>query len=147
LGIDYSNTFSPTLKQESLRIIVALAVQRNFEIFQIDINAAYLNADLDIEIYMKPPEGYSSENKGFWKLKKALYGLKQAGLQWNEKLNETLIKINFKRLISKPCVYINENKNKEIICILTMYVDDILIIGKKNEILDVKDQIKNIYKI
>jgi len=72
LGIDYSNTFSPTLKQESLRIIVALAVQRNFEIFQIDINAAYLNADLDIEIYMKPPEGYSSENKSFWKLKKAL---------------------------------------------------------------------------
>jgi len=44
-------------------------------------------------------------------------------------------------------VYIKENKNKEIICILTVYVDDILIIGKKNEILDVKDQIKNIYKI
>ena len=96
---------------------------------------------------MKPPEGYSSENKGFWKLKKALYGLKQASCQWNEKLNETLIEINFKRPISEPCVYIKENKNKEIIYILTVYVDDILIIGKKNEILDVKNQIKNIYKI
>jgi len=82
-GIEYLNIFLPTLKQESLRIIVALAVQRNYEIFQIDINAAYLNAYLDIEIYMKPPEGYSSENKGFWKLKKAVYGLKQAGHQWN----------------------------------------------------------------
>jgi len=103
-SIDYSNTFSPTLKQESLRVIVALAVQRNFEIFQIDINAAYLNADLEIEIYMKLQEnkGYSPENKGFWKLKKALYGLEQAGRQWNEKLNETLIKINFKSSLANP---------------------------------------------
>ena len=82
-GIDYNETFSPTLKQDSLRIITALAVQKNFKIKQLDVTAAYLNAELTEDIYMEAPEGYSTENKNFWKLKKALYGLKQSGMKWN----------------------------------------------------------------
>jgi len=49
-GIDYKETFSPTLKQDSLRLITAITVQKDFEIVQIDINSAYLNATLNGEI-------------------------------------------------------------------------------------------------
>jgi len=71
-GIDYLYTFSPTLKLDFLHIIVVIAVQRNFKIMQIDINAAYLNAKLTEDIYMKPPEECNNgSNQGYWKLKRA----------------------------------------------------------------------------
>jgi len=79
LGIDYSKTFSPNLKQDSLRLITAIAVQNNFRIKQLDVNSAYLNAELSEDIFMKSLEGYKTKGKVYWKLNKALYGLKQSG--------------------------------------------------------------------
>eukprot|EP00833_Pecoramyces_ruminatium_P017305 jgi/Orpsp1_1/1191337/evm.model.d7180000085021.1 len=69
-GIDFKETFSPTLRQDSLRILIALAINKNFEIRQIDVNAAYLNATLNETIYMNIPQGHQDYKKGFWKLKK-----------------------------------------------------------------------------
>jgi len=146
-GIDYHDTFAPTLKHDSIRILTAIATKNNFNIEQIDINAAYLNARLKEEIYMKAPEGHPDFNKNYLKLNKAIYGLKQSGLEWNNELNNYLIKIGFRRLFSKPCLYVKEDKRKSIICILGVYVDDILIAGNKGEIILVKKQIKNKFKI
>jgi len=128
-GVDYTATFSTTLKQDSLRVLIAIAVQKNFKIEQIDIQASYLNSELSEGLYLKTPKGHPSYNKSFWKLKKALYGLKQAGRAWNIKLNDTILKIDFRRLNSEPCVYVNEDRMKNIICMLLVYVDDIIIAG------------------
>jgi len=147
LGIDYKETFSPTLKQDSLRIITAIASQMNFSIKQLDINAAYLNADLSETIYLMPPEGYQTNETVFWKLNKALYGLKQSGKEWNEKLNNVLTKIGFNRLTSDPCVYKKINNENHITCILAVYVDDILLTGVNNEINKTKSQIKKYFQI
>jgi len=106
---------------------------------QIDVNAAYLNADLNEDIYIKAPKGHQMHNKGFLKLNKPLYGLKQADREWNETLNNTLRKMGFRRLISEPCLYIMEIESKEILCIVAVYVDDILLIGKEKEIIYVKE--------
>lgn len=146
LGIDYDKTLSPTLKQDSLRILTAIASQRNFNIEQIDINAAYLNANLDEDIYMKIPEGFPNNKNKYWKLNKAIYGLKQSGRAWNNKLNDILTQMNFKRLQCYPCVYKKE-KNNEIICILAVYVDDILITGENYEIYKTKKLIKKYFQI
>jgi len=146
-GIDYKETFAPTLKQDTVRIITVIAVQKNFNIVQIDINSAYLNAPLNEHIYMKAPEGHPSYGKSFWELHKALYGLKQAGKEWNDKLNEELIKIGFNRIKSEPCVYIKLNNGKEIVCILSVYVDDILIAGTNQEINKVKQSIQRKFNI
>jgi len=78
-GIDFKETFSPNLKHDSLRIFTAFAAQKIFKREQIDINAAYLNANLTEEVYMKPPEGHLDYNNKFWKLNKTIYGLKQSG--------------------------------------------------------------------
>jgi len=67
-GIDYHETFSPTLKLDSIRIFTALAEQNNFDIQQIDINAAYLNAKLKEEVYMRTPKGHPDYRKRYWKL-------------------------------------------------------------------------------
>jgi len=109
-GIDYIDVFSPTLKQDSLRILISIAIYYNYDIYQIDIKAAYLNANIEEELYIDVPPGCENYKQGFWKLNKALYGLKQAGRMWNIKLDNTLVKLRFNRLKSEPCIYVKIKK-------------------------------------
>jgi len=146
-GIDYNETFSPTLKQDSLRIATAIASANNFNIYQIDIKSAYLNATLNEDVYMEIPEGAEDYKNGYWKLNKALYGLKQSGRLWNETLNEKLINIGFNRLRSEPCIYVKMNDRNKIICLLTVYVDDILLTGNEHEVYKTKHLLKNYFNI
>ena len=96
---------------------------------------------------MKASEGHPDFNTNYLKLNKATYGLKQSGLEWNNELNNYLIKIGFRRLFREPCLYLKESKKKSITFILGVYVDDILIALNKGEIILVIKQIKNKFKI
>jgi hypothetical protein len=75
-------------------VFLSLAAILDFEIHQIDVVGAYLEGDLDEEIYMRAPEGIGT-GKRYWWLKKALYGLKQAGRQWKQKLHNVLTNLGF----------------------------------------------------
>ena len=79
-GIDYKETFSPVSKKDSLRIIMALVAHYDLELHQMDVKTAFLNGNLEEEIYMDQPEGFSVKGKEHMvcKLKKSIYGLKQA---------------------------------------------------------------------
>ncbi|KAL4376734.1 hypothetical protein GQ457_02G021410 [Hibiscus cannabinus] len=83
-GIDYTETFNPVSKKDSLRIVLALVAQFDLELQQMDVKTAFLNGDLEEEVYMKQPEGFfSSDGENLvCKLKKSIYGLKQASRQW-----------------------------------------------------------------
>ena len=67
-------------------------------------------------------------------MNKTYYRLKQSGNTWNDELNNKLLKINFKRLVSDPCIYIKRDTNNNIVCIIGVYVDDILLTGIDSEI-------------
>lgn len=83
-GVDYDQTFLPTGKPSSLRLIIALASQRNWVIHQMDAVAAFLNSDLGEEIYLEQPEGFKEEGKDtFWRIHKLIYGLKQSARLWH----------------------------------------------------------------
>ena len=73
--------------------------------------------------------------------------LDMAGKEWNEKLNNELLKLNFRRAKSEPCVYIKTDRNNKTICILSVYVDNILIARTDHEIKIVKDSIKRKFNI
>ena len=82
-GIDYTETFSPVVRFTSIRIILALVVGLDLELHQMDVKTAFLNGELEEEIYMVQPEGFivpGSEHK-VCKLKKSIYGLKQSSRQ------------------------------------------------------------------
>jgi len=64
-GIDFTATFSPTLRQDSLRIVTAIAAQNKYNIYQIDVKAAYLNANLEENIYIKAPQGDVNFGKSY----------------------------------------------------------------------------------
>ena len=77
-NINFTDTFSPTANITSIRMLMQIAVNNNFIIHQMDVKTAYLNADIDHEIYMHQPEGFVVQNNQqlVYKLKKSLYGLK-----------------------------------------------------------------------
>ena len=78
--LDFFDTFSPVTRVTSIRLLIAVAAIYDLQIHQMDVKTAFLNEDLDEEIYMDQPEGFikpGQENK-VRKLTKSLYGLKQA---------------------------------------------------------------------
>lgn len=102
----------------------------------MDVKTAFLNGDLDEEIYMSQPEGFvitGQENK-VCKLKKSLYGLKQAPKQWYEKFNSTLVNDGYKVNSSDTCVY-SKLFGAECV-IICLYVDDMLIFGTNLEVIN-----------
>ncbi|GKV51061.1 hypothetical protein SLEP1_g57737 [Rubroshorea leprosula] len=79
-GIDFLETFSPVTRFETVRLVIALAAQMKWKIFQFDVKSAFLNGWLEEDVYVEQPEGFIVQGKEekVYKLKKALYGLKQA---------------------------------------------------------------------
>ena len=126
-GIDYKDTFSPVSKKDSLRIIMALVAHFDLELHQMVVKTAFLNGNLDEDIYMEQPEGFAKKGNEHLvcKLKKSIYGLKQASRQWYIKFNNTITSFGFKENIVDQCIYLKISGSKFIFLIL--YVDDILL--------------------
>ena len=134
-GLDYFDTYSPVTRITSIRMIIAIAALRDLEIHQMDVKTAFLNGDLNEEIYMEQPEGFSApgqENK-VCKLVKSLYGLKQAPKQWHEKFDKAILSSGFKINECDKCVYIKDTNDGYVI--LCLYVDDMLIVGSNDKII------------
>ena len=91
-------------------MIIAIAALRNLEINQMDVKTAFLNGDLDEEIYMEQLEGFITpwQEKKVCKLVKSLYGLKQAPKQWHDKFDHTMITSGFKINECDKYVYVKE---------------------------------------
>ncbi len=78
-GMDFDETFSLVMQLESFQILLAITIQLDLEIHQMDIVGAYLNGKLIEEIYMKQIPGYEDGSNKVLRLRKTLYGLKQVG--------------------------------------------------------------------
>src|SRR5690606_23005222 len=128
-GIDYNETFATVTRYDSLRFVIALATNLNFNLEQLDIKTAFLYGDLDEEIWMNPPPGIGLDDKVL-RLRKALYGLKQAPLKWYEKLSSVLAKLGFSPSGFDPCVYSSKSKQTFVV----VYVDDITVAGTESAI-------------
>lgn len=123
-GVDYEETFSPVVRYVSIRYLLALAVEGDWKMTQMDAITAFLQGHLNEEIYMSQPEGFDDGSDKVCKLNRAVYGLKQASRQWNLKLDNALKNYGLKRSNSDPCIYYGE------FLIVAIYVDDFLIFFK-----------------
>ena len=90
---------------------------------------AFLNGELEEEVYAKQTEGFAVEGQEHLvcKLNRSLYGLKQSPRCWNQILHTQLIVMAFKQTPSDPCIYTSLSDR---LCVLAVYADDILIAGK-----------------
>jgi Reverse transcriptase (RNA-dependent DNA polymerase)/Integrase core domain len=130
-GIDYTETFAPVAKLKSIKLVLAIAADEDFELKQLDFDTAFLNAYLSEEVYMEQPEGFHNGNSNMvCKLNKALYGLKQAPYEWNQELHKFMLQLGYSAIICDPCVYIKRVSANRII-ILCLYVDDTMVAYNK----------------
>jgi hypothetical protein len=95
----------------------------------MDVKTAFLNGQLDEDIYMMQPDGFIAESQGdmVCKLQRSIYGLKQASRSWNIRFDETIKQYGFEQNLDEPCVYKKCQDN--VVTFLVLYVDDILLIG------------------
>ena len=136
-GVDYTETFAPVAKLASLRTILALAAHEDWPIEVFDFLSAFLNGDLDEEIFMQLPSGTLDESdtrRLVAKLRKAIYGLKQAGRTWYQMLYQALIDLGFKRAKYDHGVFYARTTGGVII--LAIHVDDCTITGTSQKLLD-----------
>ena len=125
--IDYNETFSLVSCKDSFRIIMALVAHYDLELHQIDVKTAFLNGDLNENVYIAQLKGFVVEGKERMgcRLRKSIYRLKQASRQWYLKFDETIRKFGFKENEEDNCIYAKFKSGRFIFLIL--YVDDILL--------------------
>lgn len=154
-GIDYTDTFAPVVRCDSLRILLATVATKDLELAQFDVQTAFLYGELEEQIYMEVPEGLdvkeeeskSAKKKSFvCKLSKALYGLKQAPRCWNKKFSEFLRQYSFKETDAEQCIFVGTFDDS--VVYLALYVDDGLIAAKSKKVIkSVLTCLENAFKI
>ena len=169
-GIDYFETYSNTIRYETLRMILAIAALHDLYLSSIDIKTAYLNGLIedDLDIYMTPPRGFTFKASGknptglatysdsfepdkdfVCLLKKAIYGLKQSGRRWETCFWDKLRELGATQSDIDPCLWrLQEGEN---FILIAIYVDDVVfatnsrkfrngVVDKLQEAFDVVDQ-------
>jgi Reverse transcriptase (RNA-dependent DNA polymerase)/gag-polypeptide of LTR copia-type len=133
-GVDFTHVFSPVANDVSFRIMIICMILWKLEGLIFDVETAFLNGDLEEEIYMDCPQGMEHEPDECLLLTKTIYGLVQSARQYFKKFESILtMKMGFKQCGSDPCLFMRENEKG--LVIVLCYVDDNLCIGNR-EALD-----------
>ena len=126
-GIDYDEVFAPVSKYTTVRVMLAHAAVLDLEIHQLDIKTAFLNGEIEEEVWTVQPPGYEEGGSNMaCHLQKALYGLKQAPRAWYMRLKAELEKIGFVQSEADGGLFIKRTGTDYVYMLI--YVDDILII-------------------
>ena len=134
-GIDYFETFASTMRHATIRVILALAAVEDLHLRSVDISHAFINSEIDTEVYMAQPPGFEQYGPEYAaKLSKSIYGLKQSPRLWGEKLCAIMMELGFKKAYSDPSLYIFERDNIRVI--VPVFVDDITLASKSADALD-----------
>ncbi|KAL1204544.1 Retrovirus-related Pol polyprotein from transposon RE2 [Cardamine amara subsp. amara] len=134
-GVDYLETFAPVSRHDTIRAILALAAQMKWKLYQMDVKSAFLNGDLEEEIYVEQPPGFvrKGEEDKVFQLRKALYGLKQAPRAWYGRIDSYFLQCGFQRSMNDAALYVMK-KDKDIL-IVSLYVDDLVITGNSSQLI------------
>ena len=132
-GEDYDQTYNPVAKFTSIRTVLAISAQLGLTVRQMDVDTAFLNAPIKEDIWVRMSKGtpLAGDDDGRYKLQKSLYGLKQAPREWNNHINDFLLKSGFQRMEADSCIYIRPERDEATQCnkysIVALYVDDLIL--------------------
>uniref|UniRef100_A0A6N2MH16 Integrase catalytic domain-containing protein n=1 Tax=Salix viminalis TaxID=40686 RepID=A0A6N2MH16_SALVM len=146
-SIDYKETFAPVAKLTIVRCLLSVAALRNWSLYQMDVENAFLHGDLLEEVYMSPPPGYRRQGEQMvCRLHKSLYGLKQASCTWFQRFSSAVQEIGFQQ--SQADYSLFTMVRGEFITMILLYVDDMIITGNdEQEIRKLKQFLNGCFRI
>ncbi|CAI5975118.1 unnamed protein product, partial [Closterium sp. NIES-64] len=126
-GVDYFQTFSPTPKMTTLRVLLHIAAQRDYELHSLDFSTAFLQGSLHEEIWLRRPPGFTGTFPPGtqWSLRRPVYGLRQAPREWHDTLRTTLAALGFAPSTADPSLFLRTDTSLPPFYIL-VYVDDLV---------------------
>ncbi|CAI7761405.1 unnamed protein product [Closterium sp. NIES-54] len=126
-GMWIFRTFSPTPKMTTLRVLLHVAAQRDYELHSLDLNTAFLQGNLHEEIWLRRPPGFTESFPACtqWSLRQPFYGLRQAPPEWHDTLRTTLAALGFAPATSDPSLFLSTDTLLPPFYVL-VYVDDLV---------------------
>ncbi|EOY17116.1 Cysteine-rich RLK (RECEPTOR-like protein kinase) 8 [Theobroma cacao] len=133
-GVDYTETFAPVAKLNTIRVLLSLAANLDWALHQMDVKNAFLNEELDEEVYMDLPPGFEGAigNRKVCRLKKSLYGLKQSPRAWFDRFAKTIKRYGYQQGQTDHTLFFKHSQDGKK-TILIVYVDDIILTGDDTE--------------
>ncbi|CAI7832335.1 unnamed protein product [Closterium sp. NIES-53] len=126
-GVDYFQTFSPTLTMTTLRVLLHVAAQRDYELHSLDFSTAFLQGSPHEEIWLRRPPGFTGSflPGTQWSLRRPVYGLRQAPREWHDTLRTTLAALGFAPSTADPSLFLRTDTSLPPFYVL-VYVDDLV---------------------
>lgn len=124
-GVDFEWTFSPVARMVTFRVVVAIAAKLGLDLYQGDIDTAYLNAVLKIKQYVRGIPGFPCPKGQVYRVNHALYGLHQSGAEWFEEIDRWLKSMGFVSTQTEPCLYVYCKDG--VFAMIPLYVDDVVL--------------------
>ncbi|CAI7876280.1 unnamed protein product [Closterium sp. NIES-53] len=135
-GVDFFQTFSPTPKMTTLRVLLHVAAQRDYELHSLDFSTAFMQGSLHEEIWLRRPLGFTGSFPAGtqWSLRRPVYGLRQAPREWHDTLGTTLASLGFAPSTSDPSLFLRTDITLPLFYVL-VYVDDLVFATADTEAL------------
>ena len=124
VNIDFGELFAPTVAVSSVRLLTAMACELDLDLCHFDIEQAFVQSDLEENVYMRLPQGCGRLSGKVVRLNKSLYGLKQASRQWHAHLTKCLLTLGFVQCLADACVF-RLMEGGSIVITIVVHVDDI----------------------
>ena len=135
-NVDFSETFVPTPSAASVKIAVAVAIEKGWLLRHLDVNQAFIQANLDEAVYMRLPAGCGYMSGEVVLLQRAVYGFPQAGRQWSLRLSRVLLQTTgMEQSKADPCVF-RKVVDGEVTLIVCVHVDDLAVTAKDKKTFD-----------
>ncbi|CAI7859716.1 unnamed protein product [Closterium sp. NIES-54] len=136
IGVDLFSTFSPTPKMTTLRVLLHLAAQRDYELHSLDFSTAFLQGSLHEEIWLRRPPGFTGSVPAGtqWSLRWPVYGLRQASREWHDTLWTTLASRGFAPSTADLSLFLRTDTTLPPFYVL-MYVDNLVFATADTEAL------------
>ncbi|CAI7860387.1 unnamed protein product, partial [Closterium sp. NIES-53] len=135
-GVDFFQTFSRTPKMTTLRVLLHVAAQRDYELHSLDFSTAFLQGSLHEEIWLRRPRGFTGSFPAStqWSLRRPVYGLRQAPREWHDTLRTTLAALGFAPSTADPSLFLRTDTTLPPFYVL-VYVDDLVFATADTEAL------------
>ncbi|CAI7776965.1 unnamed protein product [Closterium sp. NIES-53] len=135
-GVDFFQTFSPTPKMTTLRALLHVAAQHDYELLSLDFSTAFLQGSLHEEIWLRRPPGFigSFPAGTQWSLRRPVYALRQAPREWHDTLRKTLAALDFAPSTADPSLFLRTDTTLPLFYVL-VYVDDLVFATANTEAL------------